>query len=268
TSLKLAPKNNRRSSGNWKGDLDALSSQAAVPLVSVKEFNPVGSPRRVASPISKPRTSSLSASLATSSFHHPKAAEESRNGSSTSPPSHSTNRSSPLSSNSYSSLSSHSSNARAIRAVEDDTYADGTYITPFRRNIDQGTDTATSFRYFTILEADTARKHGKANGTSEEVDAESARGAENDGASAVEGVKADSAQVARPHKTTDDDDVSGQLKDGSKSKRKVTFDVKPDVVTIKRDIKSEAREEETVLVGRAAEGQCIPEAIALPSNTS
>jgi hypothetical protein len=265
-----APSTRHKDSGNWQ-EAETGSSKPSPALVSVRDFNPVPSPRRKASPTFTPRVSSLSASLATSSFHHPKAqADRSRNSVShelsatddnlhLSPPDLS-DTSSSLSSKTYSSLSSRSSRSMSIRASTDGP----TYLEPFRRNMDQANDTATSFRYFTILEADAARSQRKIS----ERDGDADHGLET---------KPDSEVTAEPEKSVNGTKMErsngsrsssrkGRSKSGDrkpeeervevspKGKRKVTFNVKPDVVTIKRLVDKENKDEDSERATKASEG--------------
>lgn len=271
----------RKSSGNWQEDVEAGSTQPSPARISVREFNPVSSPRRVASPSHAPRLSSLSASLATSSFHHPRAQID-QSGSALpqqslrtteipySPPPYSSNPSSPSSSKDYSSLSSPSSRSLSIRASEDGP----TYLEPFRRNMDQSNDTATSFRYFTILEADSARtrqKETQTNGKGEAGQESSNEVGDESQASKVykKGKKTEKSTSSEPRSRKATSKADGVSKDSernapsesqtpdtpTKGKRKVTFDVNPNVVTIKREVTSEKEKEETERSSRASEGE-------------
>lgn len=263
-----------KDSGNWQEGTDAGSSKPSPTLVLIRDFNPVPSPRRVASPTFAPRVSSLSASLATSGFHHPRAqARQGRsalphvvsttNESLRSPPPYSSNPSSPRSSESYSSLSSPSSKSLSLRASLDGP----TYLEPFRRNMNQANDTATSFRYFTILEADTMRTHqkdwepkvGTAHGAAlnsddaSHNDAETSqiqRKTERSNSSGSRSSKERSSSARRKTEINETSETNGQ-ENSSKGKRKVTFDVKPEVVTIAREVKAEKKED----AERSSEGQ-------------
>jgi hypothetical protein len=136
-----------------------------------------------------------------------------------------------------------------------------TYLEPFRRNMNQANDTATSFRYFTILEADTARTKGKTaeaqgnagQSTVKNFDDAVTETAEN----STNGSKTDRTNGTGPHSrksmSNSDDKTEKEVYEVSpKGKRKVTFDIKPDVVTIKRSVDKESGEEED---GKASEGR-------------
>ena len=242
-------------------NVEATNSKLSPP-VTVRDFNPIPSPRKVASPTSAPRISSLSASLATSSFHHPRAQADRvqdflSHGESTigqsprfSPP-YLSDPSSSLSSKAYSSLSSPSSKSISIRASVDGP----TYLEPFRRNMDQTNDVATSFRYFTILEADTARTQQKAGLAQAEVTKP-----DNDITEEIEGStngnkleRLNGSSSSQKRSKSGDEKAEKVVDEASpKAKRKVTFDVKPDVVTIKREVNGEHKGESAE---RASEGQ-------------
>lgn len=269
-SLSGTRSTKRKSSGNWQEDVTPGGSRPS-PARVVREFNPVPSPRRVASPTQTQRMSSLSASLANSSFHHPRALVEQNKGavpqqesrpseSPHEPPPYSSQPSSPASSKGYSSLSTPSSRSMSILAngVE-------TPLKPFRRNMDQANDTATSFRYFTILEADSLRaRHQDA-----EAQDDTAQGTSgNDGGKAepseasANGSNSKKSNGSESHSRKASSRTEGgrepaeiqEADNGSKGKRKVTFDVKPEVVHIKREVNSEKKAEEKELTGRASEG--------------
>ncbi|KAI6146102.1 hypothetical protein BKA82DRAFT_4157678 [Pisolithus tinctorius] len=150
----------RKGQGGSNGRPPNTAGVSGTPLVSVRDFVPVASPR-MRSPISSiPRVSSLSASLATSAFYHP-AAHRAQAAASQPPDADSPPSSSPYSSHRSSSLDSLSgrsppteieSPGPSPRASRD------TIIQPFKRKMDEQQDTTVSFRYFTIVEAEAARK--------------------------------------------------------------------------------------------------------------
>lgn len=131
--------------------------------------------------------------------------------------------------------------------------------------MDQANDTATSFRYFTILEADSLRaRHQDA-----EAQDDTAQGTSgNDGGKAepseasANGSNSKKSNGSESHSRKASSRTEGgrepaeiqEADNGSKGKRKVTFDVKPEVVHIKREVNSEKKAEEKELTGRASEG--------------
>lgn len=125
---------------------------SGTPLVSVRNFV-AGPAERVRSPVSSiPRMSSLSASLATSAFHHP-AAQRAQ-----STPTH-LSHDSPRSSPPYSSRPSSLGSVNGRSPPSDDESIGSSTITdaivqPFKRKMDESQDTAVSFRYFSVVEAE------------------------------------------------------------------------------------------------------------------
>ncbi|KIM57982.1 hypothetical protein SCLCIDRAFT_1219039 [Scleroderma citrinum Foug A] len=132
----------------------AATGVSGTPLVSVRNF--VASPaERLRSPVSSiPRMSSLSASLATSAFHHPAAQ---RTQSTATHLSHDSPRSSPPYSSRPSSLGS--VNGRSPPSDDESmgpsprTGTDA-IVQPFKRKMDESQDTTVSFRYFSVVEAE------------------------------------------------------------------------------------------------------------------
>jgi hypothetical protein len=127
--------------------------------------------------------------------------------------------------------------------------------------MDQANDTATSFRFFTILEADAARtrqKTGEVQGdagtaTKPEVTVEAEKSTNG---SKVERSNGSHSSSRRARSKSGDRKTEKETNEVSpKGKRKVTFDVKPDVVTIKRSPGKENKEEDSEKAGRASEGR-------------
>jgi hypothetical protein len=204
-----------------------------TPVVSVRDFVPVSSPVRIASPASSiPRVSSLSASLATSTFHHPRAlrerathAEQARD-IPRSPPPYSSHPSSVGSADSGSLPSSTSSGALLALANGD------SLIQPFKRSMDEARDTAASFRYFIDMEAEMEMMRGRqrlsAAKTTPEIKEETH--------SATEGTKPSNTSSSTRALENEPKEAKGdrlQKSDHdknaneSRAKRKVTFDIKP-----------------------------------------
>lgn len=209
------------------------------PVVSVRDFVPVVSPGRIVSPApSVPRVSSLSASLATSSFHHPRALQE-RNYHSgeasdilRSPPPYSSHPSSVGSVDSR-SLSSSTSSRELLPLTTGENL-----IQPFKRSMDEARDTAASFRYFIDMEAEMEIMRGRqrlpATGTTTAVQEETWK--------ATEGVQPSNASTSARTPGDEENKLKG-AKEGrlqksdhgrngneSRGKRKVTFDIKPDAL--------------------------------------
>ncbi|KAG2156435.1 hypothetical protein DEU56DRAFT_767046 [Suillus clintonianus] len=209
---------------------------SAVGSVSVRDFVPVVSPGRMVSPSSSvPRVSSLSASLATSAFHHPRALRERNTHSGEtrdiprSPPPYSSHPSSVGSTDSRSPLSSTSSGELLPLATGE------SLIQPFKRSMDEARDTAASFRYFIDMEAEMEMMRGRqrlsATGTIQEETLKATEGPQPSNASTSakspgdEENKLKGAKEGRLQKPD-----HGRNGDESRGKRKVTFDIKPDAL--------------------------------------
>lgn len=130
--------------------------------------------------------------------------------------------------------------------------------------MDQTNDTATSFRYFTILEADNLRARNQ------DAEAQNYAAQETSGNVGNTGHPEGNANESDTKKPNGSESLSlktniktqegrqpaevQEADNGSKGKRKVTFDVKPDVVHIKREVNSDKEAEEKESTGRASEG--------------
>ncbi|KIK29049.1 hypothetical protein PISMIDRAFT_672442 [Pisolithus microcarpus 441] len=231
----------RKGQGGSHGRPPNSTSVSGTPLVSVREFVPVVSPaERVRSPMSPiPRVSSLSASLATSAFYHP--AARNMPSATTRSPDVESPSSSPYSLHPSSSLDSPNG-----RSPPTDVESPGpsprasrdTIIQPFRRKMDEQQDTTVSFRYFTIVEAEAARKRQQQSTTAHVAGAED-RGrtvekpAETSGD--MKATKSDDNEIStterrakegRPTKLDGGEDKAPPEATTPKSKRRVTFDIK------------------------------------------
>ncbi|KAH7912953.1 hypothetical protein BJ138DRAFT_1003417 [Hygrophoropsis aurantiaca] len=209
----------------------SASTSGTGHLISVRDFVPMASsPTRMTSPASIPRISSLSASLATSSFHYPRDVQEqalqsqTANDSPRSPPPYSSHPSSPRSVESRSSSSSASSSEVLSHPKGE------SILQPFRRSMDQAKDTAASFKYFTNLEADIIRARQPHQNVSR-------HNVEEDNQTSKASTKAprDKNEVEVKRSAGEDTALeSGKRTRGrhnnSRSKRKVTFNVEPDVL--------------------------------------
>jgi len=227
---------------NWGGGTAVAAGQeppaadAARGLpVAIKEFVPVAVSESPARALSPPRISGLSASLAASSFHHPRALSES-NGSIHSRSSHSSELSG-------SATLIHPPPHREI----------GANVLQFPRNIDDMVNTAVSFKYFVDLEYEMKRK--KKERLEDANKGHRARGRSDAGPSSttstssqvpvINGRKAEvkssqersELQVRHVQVDTEGSVVETSEKSPSKGKRHVTFDVEPEVVTIDGEAK-------------------------------
>ncbi|KAG5223236.1 SET domain-containing protein [Salix suchowensis] len=172
-------------------------------------------PTRPMSATATKRISSLSASLVTSTFHHPRALEDNKN---------------------ESILQSVVSNpppasifVASLQAVN------GSNVLQFPRNTNDDINTAASYRFFLNLEEEMARKKQRQERTKNESKPLQL-------APAVAARNKPSADLGGEAGKGVTDETHGQDK-GKRKERKVTFDVQPAVVTIKTDVKAESEEE-------------------------
>ncbi|KAK0461710.1 uncharacterized protein EV420DRAFT_124540 [Desarmillaria tabescens] len=182
---------------SWKETSSGDSNGATV---SVRDFVPVQVP--ATSPSRSPpapRVSTLSASLATSSFHHPRAIKEQAP--------HDGRPSSIASSVTLTSEKSH-------------LHEEGSTVLQFRRNLDDGLNTAASYRYFVNLEDEMAR-HRKESGKQPEEKPRSASGSAQAAPSEPEAPQSTPSSKGKERESPS----SGERPPSLKPKRKVTFDV-------------------------------------------
>ena len=240
--------------------------------VAVRDFVPVVSrSAKTTSATYTPRMSSLSASLATSSFHHPKAQQEqiSSHSPKVTPEKHSRPEpSSPDSSSLGSSASRTLSSQSDLSSLSTSPRlkVEGSVLPePFKRSMDPAQDTAVSFQYFTILEADMVRtrERGKAaeerqNPPPERSNSKRAsRGRSEVVKSIANGNKENNKTDSGPeHSTTANQSLESEVVEGSpgrkdelKGKRKVTFDVQQDVAPIKNDADANEKGATTIETG-------------------
>jgi len=192
--------------------------------VSIRDFTPlpITPTRTVTSP---PRISSLSASLARSSFHHPK--ESSADSGENIP--HSPY--SPTSShNSSASRASSESSGFAARRPSGER---GNILEPFRRSMDQAKDAAASF----TLQA------GKAALTTQVGRGRSADVKDGDGDKKNQTKDSQSDHELSSQRSAHEGNGASEKprprEDDCKGKRKVTFDVTPDIVNNEGDVRKE-----------------------------
>ncbi|KAF8728321.1 hypothetical protein AX14_006793 [Amanita brunnescens Koide BX004] len=213
---------------------EPASDGARPSPVAIKEFVPVVvSPARALSP---PRISALSASLAASSFHHPRALSES----------HASARET---NGSIHSRSSHSSERSGSATLfhHPPPRENGANVLQFPRNIDDNLNTAISFKYFVDLEYEMQRKKKERLA---EVNREHRASQSDAGPSqeytgpVINGQKAEvrsqehaELQVKHVQVDTEGSVVETSERSPMKGKRHVTFDVEPEVVTIDGEAK-------------------------------
>ncbi|KAF5333364.1 hypothetical protein D9611_002672 [Ephemerocybe angulata] len=209
--------------------------------IAIRDFVPVsvqGQGRQSHSPPPRPsQPSALSASIATSTFYHPRALRS---------PSPDRPRGSPDSTSSK-TLSTRSGSATLVQPAT----TEGVNVLHFRRNVDDTINTQATYRFFVIEEEmakDRERRQqpGKTNGSTSDNN---------------QGTKPTTQATTSPSKATGQSDIGAQAtetevpappaKEDTKSaskdppipsrgrdpkgKRKVTFDVEPDVVTLETE---------------------------------
>ncbi|KAJ2974572.1 hypothetical protein NUW54_g11872 [Trametes sanguinea] len=246
-ALKKAPLPLRRR-GSVSGHTKALSSPAPGTSASVRitSFEPTPSPPpRNSSRTRQPPPSALSASLKSSGFHHPDAQKQ-LNGTAPAP-----RRSVDL--GPPSRARSRSSGGRADSPSTASTRTAAVSIDPeasireaYRREMDESKDIATSFRYVMDLEAqmEEARMQEEAEVVSPPAASTSRAPAESSAASTSRGrsprIQKSAIKHAQPAEQTKsekggeaDKKAAGGDESKDKGKRKVTFDVQPEVAIIK-----------------------------------
>lgn len=230
------PIHGRKEGARWNGQGNSPSPGT---FVTVNNFVPTPAHhQRPNGGDSTPKTSALSASLVNSGFHHPR---KSQNLSSSPRPSSVSNPPETIASPVT------DSSLTLTNFIEIDETND--ILEPFRRDMSDSKDLATSFLVLN-LEAEMERRRQAAR--TETIPESSARGAQQpdttvaevtqpteDTTKVINGIDRTLTQSPRPdpdHSTSETELTSPK---GKKGKRKVTFDVQPDVVTIKRDVTKE-----------------------------
>lgn len=212
---------------------NAGGAAISSPVISVRDFVPVVSPGRMVSPASSvPRISSLSASLATSAFHHPRALRERNTHSGQasdiprSPPPYSSHPSSVGSADSR-SLSSSTSARELLPLTTGESLGQ-----PFKRSMDEARDTAASFRYFIDMEAEMEIMRGRqrlpATGTTVTEATEGTQPSNTSTSAKAPDDEENKLKGAKEGRLQKPD--HGRNGDESRGKRKVTFDIKPDAL--------------------------------------
>lgn len=198
-----------------------VNSRPTSSSAAIKTFVPTASSVRHSPPL--PRVSALSVSLATSTFHHPRIQDRASLGDIT--PTTDSGPSCTPSPGSGSSTLVHSVHHAEI----------GSNVLQFRRSVNEDINTQASYRYFVDLEEDMRRyKQSKEDAKNPEP-MEPGPSRLPDASSSTERTK---IQVVEPAVNMSEPQVEPTPPRGrDKGKRKVTFDVKPAVVTIVKDEK-------------------------------
>ncbi|KAF8214059.1 hypothetical protein K438DRAFT_1956160 [Mycena galopus ATCC 62051] len=236
----------RSASGNL-GTPASPTNPGTPALAVVRDFVPL--PVAPTRQVSRPAISSLSASLVTSGFHHPRAQQ-------------------PEPTSPVRPASTHSGSSRTLSGSESTTLAGSprmqlsttaparifaeASVLHFPRNANDDINTAASYRYFQNLEEDLARSRRAREGENalagsssaaaaapHHDDAESSRAGPSTVNGNKNGVEAphsdENAQKAEAFGTGD--------KGKGKQRKVVTFQSQPAVVTIKREVRAEEEEE-------------------------
>ena len=246
TSGKGAMPMRRRSSVSGHGRSASQPVQAISASVRVSSFVPTPTHSTRTSPTRAPVPSALSASLKTTSFHHPDALRPyNGNGSTSSPRSSEGSISPPRSSPTRVQSPSTASTRTAAMTIDAETSIREAY----RREMNETKDTATSYRYFMDLEHEMEQQRQQAAAEAEIASppvASGSQAAPEDNKNPAGGAgrsprvhksaikHAGGERSKSPKGKSKDDGAADEPKDGNgKGKRKVTFDVQPEVTVIK-----------------------------------
>ncbi|KAF8138844.1 hypothetical protein EV363DRAFT_1314955 [Boletus edulis] len=203
----------------------SASGVSGTPVVSVRHFVPTPStvPRLTSPSSSRSKVSTLSASLATHHFHMPQGPTEAHerplSDSPQSPPPYSSHPSSLGSAESSISSSLESSLALSPRLNGDSV------MQPFKRSMDESRDTAVSFRYFTILEADVTRARQQQTAPHPIVRSPTTGEETGDSNTAKVTTPAKEPEESHAHPPDRPDRDVIQSIDGTSRRRKVQFDI-------------------------------------------
>ncbi|KAJ6616205.1 hypothetical protein B0H10DRAFT_1405106 [Mycena sp. CBHHK59/15] len=249
TGAQLASPRSPRSPAPGAPGTPASPTIAGTPLAVVRDFvpQPVASAAR-ALHSAAPVVSSLSASLATSAFHHPRAQQQQQQHTPASPPA----RPASMISSSSRTLSGGSVTlAGSPRPVPLRAYDEGASVLQFGRTTDDTINTAASYQFFRTLEEDMARsrreqqlkKGAVVTAASADAGPSTVNGKGKGKAGAEKNGAVGSAPNDAPHAEGTVDDAGVRDKGKGKQRKVVTFESQPDVVTIKREVNAEKEEE-------------------------
>jgi len=243
----------RKDGGKWNGQGHSPSPGA---LVTINDFVPTPAlHQRLNGGDLTPKASALSTSLATSGFHRPR---ERGSPNPSSPPQLPETTKSP-------STASSTTMTNYIKADEANDI-----LEPFKRDMSDSKDLATSLLVLN-LEAEMERR--RRPDRPETVPESSARGAQQpdttaaevtqpneDTTKAINGIDRGLTRSPQPNTDQSASETETTSPKAKKGKRKVTFDVQADVVTIKRDV---TKEKEANQINARVNGQTEGSAYAL-----
>ena len=231
-------------SGFGPGKLGAVISNSSV---SIRNFDPVIISPPLSPPSSGPRTSALSASLATSTFHHLNTnVNEART--------HLTHPSG------YSGSATPSTTySKSPTLIPDAVPVANTNVLQFKRNVNDDINTQASYRYFVNLEEDMARykrSQEVALKGQQEAEAEKRAQQQTPTQEGFSGVNTNGnfkpktvVQATKPQTTSEDGSAKHEEimspREREKGKRKVTFDVEPAVMANKTETDGKAEDDVT-----------------------
>ena len=239
-------------SGFGPGGLGAVISKSSV---SIRNFDPVLISPPLSPPSSGLRTSALSASLATSTFHHLNS---------------NTNEARTHSSGYSGSATPSTTYSKSPTLIPDAIPVANSNVLQYKRNVNDDINTQASYRYFVNLEEDMARykrSQEVALKGQQEVEAgkraqqqQTRTQAESTGVNANGNLKPNTVvQATKPQTTTEDGSAKHEEiispRGLEKGKRKVTFDVEPAVMTIKAE--ADGKVEENVTTDQDSGGKTI-----------
>lgn len=255
TSIPSRPKEQQTANG-----FEPSSSAMAT-----RDFIPAAVSPATFSPASAPRISALSASLVTSSFHHPQARA------SRTSPSPSGRSTSETSNHSNESVRSKSLTSAVPQSPE------GSNVLKYRRNLQETVDYATSYKYFIDHEKDIIQLRGRRVEKEESQD-DSERTKQNGPSHPLADTKASDAtpkkQSVESHTTIEKSDQKPEVQETENSPsptrgreksskgKKVTFVAEPAIVTIQRDV--DAEKDEALGNQEQAQGKVLVQIIIKP----
>ncbi|TFK81512.1 hypothetical protein K466DRAFT_336123 [Polyporus arcularius HHB13444] len=290
-SGKAVPPNRRRST-SVSGHARSLSSpnQGTSASVRISSFVPTPTPSTRTSPSRGPMPSALSASLRTTGMQYPGPASQTNGNGDNSPsrqsppsPPSERGRASPGRSSTTRVHSLRSTSTASSRTAALATDVETSIREAHRREMDEAKDMATSFRYVMDLEAQMEQQRLQAEA---EVESDPAATATESSVTAAarghsprvhrSAIKHSAAtEAAASPKDKAKDDIGAEEHKG-KSKRKVTFDVEPEVAVIddepippnsNEDVIFDMDNESEHSVGARAEAQQEPPKPAPPRPT-
>lgn len=241
----------RRDSGRWNGQGNSPSPGV---LVTISDFVPTHAlHQRPNGGDSTPKASALSTSLATSGIHHPRE-RGSRNSSSSPRPPAILNVS-----DTVTSPSTASSTTMTNYIKSDET---NDILEPFKRDMSDSKDLATSLLVLNLEAEMERRRRAKRPETVPESSAQSAQQPDTnvaevtqpnkDTTNAINGIDRSLTRSPQPNPDQSASETETTSPKANKGKRKVTFDVQADVVTIKRDV---TKEKEANQINARVDGQ-------------